>query len=275
MRVLTWNIQWGRGMDGRVDLARVVDYVRARDPDVVCLQEVTDNMPDLDGCDGADQFAALAALLPDYAAVDGAGLVSFDASGRRRFGNMIFSRFPVAQTRLHSLPWPAEGRQHLPRALVEAMVVTPSGPVRIMTTHLEYWSGPARAAQVEAIRRVYAEGAARAARPPEPTKGPYAPLPHAIATVLTGDFNMKPDDPAFRPLGRSDDEIPPLLDVWRVRNGETPHPPSFCITDQTYGAPHCCDIVFVSEDLAGRITDVAYDVSTRLSDHQPVLVTFG
>ncbi len=29
MRLLTWNIQWGLGMDGRVDLARIVAHARA------------------------------------------------------------------------------------------------------------------------------------------------------------------------------------------------------------------------------------------------------
>ena len=29
MRIMTWNIQWGRGMDGRVDLGRIAEIVRA------------------------------------------------------------------------------------------------------------------------------------------------------------------------------------------------------------------------------------------------------
>src|SRR3569832_2499746 len=28
MKLLSWNIQWGRGMDGRVDLARIVRTLR-------------------------------------------------------------------------------------------------------------------------------------------------------------------------------------------------------------------------------------------------------
>ena len=31
MRLLTWNIQWGRGLDGRVDLPRIVDAIRKQD----------------------------------------------------------------------------------------------------------------------------------------------------------------------------------------------------------------------------------------------------
>ena len=48
MRILTWNIQWGLGMDGRVDLTRIVQHAREfADPDVISFQEVADNMPDL------------------------------------------------------------------------------------------------------------------------------------------------------------------------------------------------------------------------------------
>ena len=50
MRLLTWNIQWGRGADGRVDLARTVAAIRAAgEVDVICLQEVACNFPGLAG----------------------------------------------------------------------------------------------------------------------------------------------------------------------------------------------------------------------------------
>ncbi|MCU0933013.1 MAG: endonuclease, partial [Thiobacillaceae bacterium] len=41
MKLLSWNIQWGRGLDGRVDLARIAGEIRRiGDFDVICLQEV-------------------------------------------------------------------------------------------------------------------------------------------------------------------------------------------------------------------------------------------
>ena len=273
MKILTWNIQWGLGMDGRLDLQRIVDHIRASDPDVICLQEIADNMPDLEGSQGEDQFAQLASLLPGYAACEGPGLVSFDASGRRRFGNMIVSRAPLRQMRLHSLPWVGDGRQSMPRLLLEAMVEAPWGLLRVMTTHLEYFSTHARAAQVEAILRIHGEGARRAASPPPPQRGPYAPLPHTASTVLTGDFNMKPDDPVKRRLSQAGTNAPALVDAWTIAHPGKPHPPSFCIADQTWGEPHCSDFIFVTADLAGRVADVACDGETRLSDHQPLLLT--
>ena len=199
MKILTWNIQWGLGINRRLDLAGIAKHIAASDPDVICLQEVADNMPDLEGSEGEDQFATLARLLPGYFACEGAGLVAYGASGRRRFGNMILSRAPVRQVRLHSLPWLADGRQSMPRALLEAIVEAPWGPLRVMTTHLEYFS-----AQAQAILRILDEGASRAAAPPQARLGPYAPLPHTGSTVLTGDFNMKPDDPTLALLKGAD-----------------------------------------------------------------------
>ena len=79
MKILTWNIQWGLGMDGRCDLARIVDAARAiADFDVLCLQELSDGMPDLKACPGNDQFAEVAALLPGFTAVPG---VAVDVPG--------------------------------------------------------------------------------------------------------------------------------------------------------------------------------------------------
>jgi endonuclease/exonuclease/phosphatase family metal-dependent hydrolase len=84
---------------------------------------------------------------------------------------------------------------------------------------------------------------------------------------------MKQDDPMKLRISEPFEVgAPRLLDSWTVLTPETPHPPSFCVFDQTYGQPHRCDFVFVTEDLAPRLKRVFYDVETKVSDHQPVLV---
>ncbi len=112
MKLLTWNIQWGRGADGRVDLDRIAAHVRRLgDFDVICLQEVTSAYPELGGNDGADQFAAIEKLFPEYAAIAGFAMDGDGEGGRRkRFGNMILSRLPVRQAFRHLLPWPPTRR---------------------------------------------------------------------------------------------------------------------------------------------------------------------
>ena len=110
MKLVTWNIQWGRGCDGRVDLERIVAHARRfADFDVLCLQEVSAGYSELPGCDGSDQFERLGALLPGYTPVTGVATDTLGPAGeRRRFGNMLFSRLPVRQVFRHLLPWPVE-----------------------------------------------------------------------------------------------------------------------------------------------------------------------
>jgi endonuclease/exonuclease/phosphatase family metal-dependent hydrolase len=167
MQLITWNVQWCRGIDLVVDPARIVDEARRlADFDVLCLQEIADNYPDprLGGSDGSDQFARLAALLPGYVAIPGIAVDQPGEAGRRRrFGNMILSRLPVAQVYRHLLPYPLDPDvPGMPRIAVEAVVRSAIGDVRIITTHLEYYSLKQRMAQVEALRRIYAEGHAYA-----------------------------------------------------------------------------------------------------------------
>ncbi|HET8875579.1 MAG TPA: endonuclease, partial [Casimicrobiaceae bacterium] len=74
MKLITWNVQWCRGVDLVVDPARIVrEAQRLDDFDVLCLQEIADNYPDprLPGSSGEDQFARLAQLLPQYTAIPG------------------------------------------------------------------------------------------------------------------------------------------------------------------------------------------------------------
>jgi endonuclease/exonuclease/phosphatase family metal-dependent hydrolase len=275
MKLITWNIQWGRGMDGRVDLARIVSEARRiADFDVLCLQEVADGFSELEGHDGGNQFANIAALLPEYAAVEGIAVDLPGAGGRRRrFGSMILSRLPVGRVLRHALPWDADPTtRNMPRMLLDIEVRAGFGPVRVMTTHLEYFSAPLRARQVAAIRDVYRLGVKRAAQPPKPGTGPYELGEMPAATILTGDFNMRPDDAVKRSLSEAAGDVAGLADAWETKHPGVPHPPSFCITDQTYGPPHCCDFVFLSPDLAPRLRAISYETEARASDHQPVLV---
>ena len=107
MKVMTWNVQWCRGVDQIVDPARIVaEAKRIADFDVLCLQEVADNFrdPDLGGSAGEDQFALLATLLPDYTAVPGVAVDQPAKNGRRRHTR---SRARMGRRRV-----PSEGALH-------------------------------------------------------------------------------------------------------------------------------------------------------------------
>ena len=279
LSLITWNIQWGRGCDGVVDLRRIVDTARGlADFDVLCLQEVASNWAGLPGGSGEDQPALLAQMLPGFTPLFGAATdVRADGGGRQLFGNMILSRLPVVQVFRHLLPWPVDpGKASMQRGLVEAVIEAPFGALRVMTTHLEYYSATQRAAQVERIRELHAEAALRAGRERKTDKsnGPFRSVRRAASAILTADFNFRPEDPLHDRLAAPHaDGVPAFRDSWQVQNPAVPHPPTLGIYDRKqWPDAFCCDFIYVTEDLCPRIAAVRVDQASDASDHQPVLL---
>lgn len=280
MIVITWNIQWGRGVDGRVDLKRIVDTARRMgDFDVLCLQEVADNYPGLAGAGTGNQFAELAALLPGFHACEGIAVERHtERLGRQRFGNMIFSRFAPLQVLRHQLPWPADAANpSMPRMALEVVIDPPGGPLRVVTTHLEYYAPAQRAAQIEALRslQVEASGHASSAQPANQQGRPFEPRPRDSRAILTGDFNCDVSDPMIARIQA------PLkggaarwTDAWDIARPGEEHPSTVgCYDDaQWHGHKQCFDFIFVSKDLAPAVRHVEVEGQTQASDHQPVLL---
>lgn len=285
MKLITWNTQWCRGLDGTVSPQRIVEGARAMaDFDVLCLQEIASGFDAMPGGPG-DQPAQLQALLPGFSLFFGAAVDEFDAQGRRmRFGNLIATRLPVARVQHHPLPWPPDpAASSMPRICTSlTLACLELGTLRVMTTHLEYYSASQRMAQAAALRALHIEACAQAASPPLPLPDdvgtPFQPKPHTAQAMLCGDFNMAPSDPAYAALLQSFElagSAPQRLhDAWRVAHGDsTPHPPTFRLYDHTYGpVPMACDFVFLSDALAPRLRRIEVDLATQASDHQPVLV---
>lgn len=279
MELITWNIQWARGVDGVVDAKRIIRVCREMgDADVLCFQEVGRNFPGLAGSGGRDSFAALAAELPGWAAVEG---IAVDALGpgasRRQFGNLILTRRPVLQAFRHLLPWPPDPKvPTMQRIALEAVIAGARGPLRVTTTHLEYYSGRQLAAQVEQLRELQAEAAAHADDGAFPAKagGPFEARPRPRSGILTADFNFKPEDPLYARLQAPIAGSPAYCDAWRIRHGDAPHAPTLGLYDKVQwpGEPYACDFIFVTQDLAPRVEEVVVDGATKASDHQPVLL---
>ena len=278
--IATWNIQCAKGVDGKVDPARIASILKSRgDPDVACVQEVARFMPEMDGGAGADQVSLLAALFPGYEAIFGPALdhIGDGAGGRRQFGNLILSRLPVVQAFRHLLPLPPEaGVKRMQRQATEAVVETETGPLRIVTTHLEFHSETQRRAQAAALWLLHAETADNADRPSAASDGPYAALPRPASCVVCGDFNLVPDDPVYDMLTAPPaNGGPALADAWRSFHGGRVHDPTCGIfdRDQWPQGPHCRDYFLVTPDVAARIDGVDVDMQTDASDHQPLWLT--
>ncbi len=280
MRLISWNVQWCRGIDGAVDAARIARTAgKLSDFDVLCLQEVAVNFPGLPGSRGEDQVAQLSAALPGFSAHYAIATdVDDGKGGRSHFGNLLLSRLPVLQVYRHLLPWPADPAvSSMQRVAVEAVVQAAWGPLRVTTTHLEYYSAAQRLAQVGALRALHQEACGHAQRP-RVTDGagqPFQAWPRPASALLAGDFNCKPDQHEHRLVSAPFDDAttPALVDAWTVAHPGMAHPPSAGVHEDSWAKPpYCCDFIFVTGDLAARVRDVRIDAGTKASDHQPVLI---
>lgn len=251
MKLISWNIQWSRGVDGKVDPQRIVaDARKLGDFDVLCLQEVAANFPSLAGSAGENQFEIFADLL---------------------------SRYPVLRVLRHQLPWPVDADViSMPRVLLEVTLDTPLGPVRVMNTHLEYYSQLQRKQQVEAIRNYHAETSLRALRSRvcETGPSPYHAFAQTSKVILTGDFNFRPEDPLHERLQEKlEPGVPRLVDTWEYLNGNQPHPHNVGVYDrEQWEEAFACDFIFASEDLLPHVRTFKIDGKTKASDHQPQLL---
>ena len=288
MQILTWNTQWCCGMDGKVSVERIVQHAlemgRSDDGlDVLCLQEIAVNYPALQGQPG-HQLAQLQALLPEWQLFFGASVDEFTAQGRQQFGNVIATRLPVLQVQHHPLPMPAEADMRCMPRMCSVVTVRDEtlGPVRIMTTHLEYFSKRQRMAQAKALRDLHMYACALADVPPKPANdgSPYQTKAHTWHAVLCGDFNFEPHEPEYEVLSapwgtREMDGMKPgqWLNSWNVLHSGTPQPATFRLIDRTWGAePGACDFIWVSDSLREHVREWTVDSQTQASDHQPVLL---
>ena len=283
MKLITWNVQWCRGVDQKVDPARVdrrrEAHRRLRRPvpagDRGQLSRSAARRKPGRGPVRHPRRAA-ARLHGDC----GRGRRS---AGRRRQAAALRQPDPVAAAcvagvSVTTLPYPADHDvPSMPRVAVEAVVSADIGDVRVITTHLEYYSQRKRAAQLEALRSIYAEGQGYADNPRTSVtdEGPYQAFARPAATIVTGDFNLEPDDPLHaRMVAAFDDGTPPLFDAWQAAHPGMPHPPTFHIYEKKQpGDPEMhCDFIFVSDVLRPRIAEIMVDTGTQVSDHQPVLI---
>ena len=162
------------------------------------------------------------------------------------------------------------------RVLVEAVVEADVGPLRVMTTHLEYYSQRQREIQIDAIRRLHAEACAMTARQPLPEEagGSFAVFPRPAEAILCGDMNF-PAWAAERAqiLAPFAGGEPGFRDAWAVLYPGEAHAPTCGIHPVDFvDRPECFDFVFLTEGLAGRLRAHGIDAATAASDHQPVWV---
>ena len=287
MKILSWNTQWCCGLDGHVSPQRIIERARGfADADVLCLQEIAVNYPGLEGAPG-DQLAQLQKLLPGWQLFFGAAVDEFTTVGRQRFGNLIATRLPALQVQHFPLPYPADaGVRSMPRICTVVTVMDARlGAVRVMTTHLEYYSKVQRMAQARALRSLHLAASSVADAPPEECRdgSPFQTKSQTPHAVLCGDFNFETHEPEYAALtapwaAGEEGALQPgqWHDSWRVLHPDQPQPPTFKLFDRRYGPePIACDFMLVSDSLRPRVRQWDVDAQTQASDHQPVALTLG
>ncbi len=276
MKLVTWNIQSARTPESGADIERVIAILAyCGGADIICLQEVIDGFPTPDGRPGIDQFAALATSLPSYQAhIALARDVAAPGGTRRRLGCMTLSRFPVLQALRHSLPWPSDPAvPSMPRIALELTLDTPNGLLRVLNTHLAYFSETQRLAQARQLRALQHEASlhARAPRAGLDKDGPFAAIPRALDAILVGDFNMLPGSSAWHALQQPFDDgaTEAWQDAWQIAHPAQAHAPTVGLRTTD---PFTFDYAFVSAALAPRVRSVHVDGIETGSDHQPLVL---
>jgi len=283
MKILTYNVQWFKGLDGVVDIARVLRVAREMaDFDALCMQEVAVNYTALTGVAQPNQPASVKQLLPGFEVFFSPAIDELSPCGtmRQQFGNLIATRLPVRQVQHTPLPYPnppvSTPTPSMRRIALTCTLQAPWGPLRLITSHLEYYSQVMRHAQACALRDLHREACDLALQPPQTEQGtPYQPKPHTTDTVICGDFNFEQESAEHASMVQGGAGCK-LVNSFNLLHPGVKHPSTFRLFDRTYGPePVGCDFFFVSESLAPRVKSFEVNQLTQASDHQPVLLVLN
>jgi endonuclease/exonuclease/phosphatase family metal-dependent hydrolase len=284
MRVVSYNIQFGTGKDGKVDLRRIAADIG--DADIIAMQEVERFFS---SSGNTDQVAELAALFPEHFHVYGAGVdvdaATLDDRGRRRqFGNMLLSRWPITSSRNHLLPKTNYIDQlALQRSALEGVINTPLGGIRVYSVHLGHVGAPERRAQIAAlmsiIRNAPTDGGVISGRRLSNHWTADGVLPSMPApAIILGDFNLTPDDDEYELLvGECDLKYGRLstkrllIDAWISAGSDAVG--GHTDLGSSRGARRL-DYAFLTPDLVEHLVSVSVDAQAQGSDHQPLEVIF-
>lgn len=268
MRLVSYNIQYGKGKDGRIDLARIAAELEAYDADVIALQEVEagwQRSGDL------HQPREIAAHLPGYHWVYLPGFDLHGAPLRRQFGNLLLAREPIWQARLIPLPKiPVADEFNMDLAAVEVMLNSDLGPLRLVNLQLSSIGAAERLWQIDALLAPAQQGPAWTG--PAQVRGNIdwsngeAPPPAAIANILLGDLNADPASAEYRRLITAG-----FIDAWQHLGLDEAAGITYP-AQADWPRPLRIDYAFVSANLAPHLRAMRVDQTARGSDHDPLIL---
>lgn len=167
IRVMTYNIHVGVGMDKKLDLQRIADVINAEHPDLVGLQEVDRGVKRTEGKDEIAELAKLTSMSFAYAH-------NLDYQGGQ-YGVAILSRFPIRSSDHRKYENRREAER---RGMIRVEVEVNGRVVNFVTTHLDYQYEDGRVFETEQLLK-FIDG----------VKGPL---------IIVGDFNDEPTGGAYK-----------------------------------------------------------------------------
>src|SRR5258707_9446493 len=169
LRVMTYNIHVGVGMDKKLDLGRIAGVINAQHPDLVGLQEVDRGVTRTQRIDEIAELAKLTRM-------DHAFAFNLLYQGGQ-YGVAVLSRSPIRATdhRLYQNTREAERR-----GFIRAEVIVNGRVLNFVTTHLDYQYDDGRLFEAEQLLRALKD-----------VKGPL---------IVIGDFNDIPAGRAYQQM---------------------------------------------------------------------------
>lgn len=239
LRVFLYNIHHGEGLDGEVDIERIADVIREKDPHLVALNEVDVGVER----SGSIDIMALLAEALNMEPVFGKNI---NHQGGE-YGNGILTTLPLTfSENLHFEM--SEDREQ--RGLLQTVVEFDKVRIAFMTTHLDHQSEVNRQLAVQQIIE---------------TKNNYPGMP----VIVTGDFNAPPDEGVIGQMKIH------FVDLWdEVGSG-----PGYTIPAPASQADRRIDYIFSTNDGVGEgepnIQPAHIEVlNSNASDHLPVYAEF-
>ncbi len=245
IRVMTYNIHHGAGRDGKLDIDRIAEVIESEKPDIVGLQEVDKNFGSRSA--NQDQVKLLAEKLGMFYFY-GPAIVGSDPENPNLYGNLILSRFPIQESKVHRL---ANEKGMEPRVCLESQIEINNRKFTFMVTHLNHRVNRVRIAQVgDIMNRI------------ENIDGPI---------VLMGDFNCLPPGEKDGTEWK-EKTMPVALIMEKFKD-------SFLLTQKKKESnvldSRRIDYIFVSPDIASKVKSYRQkrdSVTDVASDHMPVIV---
>ncbi len=167
LRVMTYNIHVGVGMDKKLDLQRIADVINSQHPELVGLQEVDRGVKRTEGKDEIAELAKLTSM--NYAFAH-----NLDYQGGQ-YGVAILSRFPIGAIDHRKYENKREAER---RGMIRVEVDVGGQSINFVTTHLDYQYDDGRVFEAEQLLSFLQD-----------VSGPL---------IVVGDFNDEPAGSAYK-----------------------------------------------------------------------------